>query len=239
MITADAPTRHSRRGRPLGLSRDNAWLSVSTLLYGASVGFYQYVLPIYISQFGATPDQVGLALAIGNSGGIVGLIVGGAIVNRYDLRAQIILSWLMAAIAGLCFVFAWSWEVVAIGLVLSSLSLFGLPAFSAYIVLARDGQVTIEALTLTNVSFTAGSALTPALGGWIIASTGMRPMFFASLVAIVVSTIAAVAISDRKRPGAEVHSSDVTGLVSEGYSRQSGPTGGHSPMAKSAVCSPS
>ena len=206
MITTDATTRDSRRGRPLGLSRDNAWLAVSTLLYGASVGFYQYVLPIYIAQFGATPEQVGLALAVGNSGGIVGLIIGGAIVNRYNLRYQIILSWLMAAIAGVFFVFAWSWEIVAFGILLSSVALFGLPAFSAYIVLARDGQDTIEALTLTNVSFTAGSALTPALGGWIIASAGMRPMFVASLVAIVASTVAAVAIKNRIRPTGESHS---------------------------------
>jgi predicted MFS family arabinose efflux permease len=189
----------SRFSRPLGLSRDNAWLAVSTLLFGASVGFYQYVIPLYVAELGANPDQVGLALAIGNSGGILGLIVGGAIVNRFPYRPQIILSWLVTVAAGVAFVAAWSWEIVALGLLLSTLSLVGIPAYNAYIVLARDGQDTAEALTIVYIGFTAGTAITPALGGWIIASAGMRPMFWASLLCIVLSTIASAVIRERPR----------------------------------------
>src|SRR6516165_3364931 len=101
--------RRARWSRPLGLSRDNAWLALSTLLYGASVGFYQYVIPLDVAGLGANPDQVGLALAIGNSGAIVGLIVGGVIVNRFAYRPQIILSWLVSVVSGIAFVAAWSW----------------------------------------------------------------------------------------------------------------------------------
>jgi predicted MFS family arabinose efflux permease len=185
--------------RPLGLSRDNAWLAVSTLLLGASIGFYQYVIPLYVAELGASPDQVGLALAIGNSGGIVGLVVGGAIVNRFAYRPQIVLSWLVSVVSGIAFVAAWSWEIVALGLLLSTLSLIGIPAYNAYIVLARDGQDAAEALTIVYVGFTAGSAITPALGGWIIANAGMRPMFWVSLACVVASTIASAVIRERPR----------------------------------------
>jgi predicted MFS family arabinose efflux permease len=181
----------------LGLSRDNAWLAMSTLLYGAAVGFYQYVIPLYVADLGATPDQVGLALAVGNSGGIIGLLVGGVIVSRFRYRPQIVLSWLVTALSGVLFVIAPSWQIVALALLLSTLSLFGIPAYNAYIVLARDGQDTAEALTVVNVGFTVGTALTPALGGLLIATLGMRPMFAASLGCIALSTVASAIIRDR------------------------------------------
>jgi MFS family permease len=183
--------------KPFGLSRDNAWLALSTLLFGASVGFYQYVLPLFLSQLGANPDQVGLGLAVGNAGAIPGLLLGGAIVNRYSLRWQIITSWAVTALGGLLFVLAGSWLVAALALLLTTLALYGLPAYNAYIVLAREKQPTAEALTLVYVSFTVGSAATPALGGWLIAQTGMRAMFSASFVCAVASLLAAVPITER------------------------------------------
>ena len=41
-----APTRGFR---PLGLSRDNSFLALGMLLWGATMGFYQYVLPLYLT----------------------------------------------------------------------------------------------------------------------------------------------------------------------------------------------
>lgn len=188
----------ARSTGPFGLSRDNTWLALSTLLYGASVGFYQYVLPLYLEQLGASPDQVGLGLAIGNSGAVVGLLVGGILVNRYGLRRQILASWGLTVAAGMLLVAAGSWQIAALGLLLTTLSLFGIPAYNAYIVLARGRQGTAEALTLVYVSFNLGSVVTPALGGWIIAVAGMRAMFGASLVCIVASTLVTIPISERQ-----------------------------------------
>jgi predicted MFS family arabinose efflux permease len=179
------------------LSHDNALLALSALLFGASFGFYQYVLPLFIASLGADPDQVGLALAIGNGGSVVGLLVGGVIVNAVGYRPQMIASWVVTVIATGLFVIARSWEMAALALLLTTLSLFAIPAFNAYIVLARDGQEAAEALTVVYVGFTAGQVLTPALGGWIIAASGMPAMFLASLACIVGSTLAVALVRDR------------------------------------------
>src|SRR6266567_6983944 len=112
--------------RPMGLSPDNALLALSTLLFGASFGFYQYILPLFIASLGASPDQVGLALAIGNSGSVISLLIGGLFVERYSYRWQMIVSWAMSAVATGLFVVAWSWEIVAVALLLSTISLFGI-----------------------------------------------------------------------------------------------------------------
>jgi predicted MFS family arabinose efflux permease len=195
-----APTTGRSSFRPFGLSRDNTLLALSTLLFGASFGFYQYVLPLFIASLGAGPDQVGLALAIGNSGSIVSILVGGLFVERYSYRWQMIVSWAMSALATALFVVAWSWEIVAIALLISTISLFGIPAFNAYIIAARDGQETTDALTTVFVGFTAGQTVTPTLGGWIIATSGMPAMFLASLACMVASTAAVVLV--RERPAA-------------------------------------
>src|SRR5712692_1995256 len=127
------PKTGHRPFRPFGLSRDNALLALSTLFFGASFGFYQYVMPLFISSLGATPDQVGLALGIGNSGSVVSILVGGLFVERYSYRWQMIVSWAISAVATAMFVVAASWEMVAAALLLSTISLFGIPAFNAYI----------------------------------------------------------------------------------------------------------
>src|SRR5262249_15400065 len=81
-----APTRGFG---PLGLSRDNSFLALGMLPWGATMGFYQYVLPLYLTELGASPDLVGLALAIGNVGSVVAILVGGLLVDRYSRRKQI------------------------------------------------------------------------------------------------------------------------------------------------------
>jgi predicted MFS family arabinose efflux permease len=179
---------------------------LSTLLYGASIGFYQYILPLYMSSLGATPDQVGFGLALGNSGSIVGLLVGGALVNRFELRLQIIISWALTCLSGVMFVVAWSWQTAAFALFLSAVSLIGIPAYNAYIVLAREEQSTTEALTIVYAGFTAGTAITPALGGWIIAAAGMQAMFVASLACVVASTVVVFPMTQRWAGDAEDHS---------------------------------
>jgi predicted MFS family arabinose efflux permease len=206
--------RRLRGFRPLGLSRDNTFLALSTLLLGASFGFYQYVLPLFISSLGASPDQVGLALAIGNSGGIVSILVGGVFVDRFSYRWQMIVSWVLTAIGGGLFVVAGSWEVVALGLLLATLSLFAIPAMNAYIVLARDGQDTTPALTNVYVGFTVGMAITPALGGWIIAQSGMTAMFLASFLCVVASTVAVCVV--RERPASSVARPATVGQLAPG-----------------------
>jgi predicted MFS family arabinose efflux permease len=201
--TRVAPEIRRRPFRPLGLSRDNALLALSTLLFGASFGFYQYVLPLFIASLGASPDQVGLALAIGNSGSVVSILIGGLFVDRYSYRWQMIVSWGMSVVATAIFVVAWSWEVVALALLLSTISLFGIPAFNAYIIAAREGQDTAEALTTVFVGFTAGQTMTPTLGGWLIATSGMPAMFLASLACMVASTVAVVLVRERRSAPAD------------------------------------
>jgi DHA1 family multidrug resistance protein-like MFS transporter len=168
--------------RPLGLSRDNSILLLAMLLAGGAIGCYQYILPLYAAALGANPDQVGLTLAIGNSGAIVGIAAGGLFVNRFSYRGQIWVSWLLVIPAYILYVFAQSWEAVALGTFLEWATLFCIPALNAYIVLACEDESPGQAFTIVYAGITAGTAVTPVIGGILAATWGLRAPFVAAVV---------------------------------------------------------
>jgi MFS family permease len=211
---ATAAARAPTRGfRPLGLSRDNSFLALGMLLWGATMGFYQYVLPLYLAELGATPDLVGLALAVGNVGSVVAILVGGLLVDRYSRRKQIILSLLLSVIAVAIYGLAPSWQVVTIGGIVMGVTMFVTPVQNAYVAAAREGQDAGEAFTSIFALMGVGMAITPALGGVIIAGYGLRAVFAASFVCAVASTIAMFMLHEQPPGGAAPDRARLRGLA--------------------------
>jgi predicted MFS family arabinose efflux permease len=157
------------------------------LLAGGAIGCYQYILPLYAAALGTNPDQVGLTLAIGNSGAIVGILAGGLFVNRFSYRGQICWAWLGVVPAYILYVFAQSWEAVALGTFLEWATLFCIPAMNAYIVLACEDESPGQAFTIVYAGITAGTAITPVVGGILAATWGLRAPFVAAVVLEVLS----------------------------------------------------
>jgi predicted MFS family arabinose efflux permease len=168
------------------------------LFAGGAIGCYQYILPLYASALGANPDQVGLTLAIGNSGAIVGILAGGLFVNRYSYRSQICVGWLAYVPASILYVFAQSWEALALASFLDWATLFCIPALNAYIVLACEDESPGQAFTTVYAGITAGGAVTPVLGGILAATWGLRAPFVAALVLAVLSFGCILLIGERK-----------------------------------------
>jgi predicted MFS family arabinose efflux permease len=195
---ASVARRPSSAFRPFGLSRDNALLGLAMLSAGGAIGCYQYILPLYASALGANPDQIGLTLAIGNSGAILGILAGGLFVNRFSYRSQICVAWLAYVPASILYVFAQSWETLALASFLDWATLFCIPALNAYIVLACEDESPGQAFTTVYAGITAGGAVTPVLGGILAATWGLRAPFVAALVLAVLSFGCILLIGERK-----------------------------------------
>jgi predicted MFS family arabinose efflux permease len=168
------------------------------LFAGGAIGCYQYILPLYASALGANPDQVGLTLAIGNSGAILGILAGGLFVNRYSYRSQICIGWLAYVPASILYVFAQSWGALALASFLDWATLFCVPALNAYIVLACEDESPGQAFTTVYAGITAGGAVTPVLGGILAATWGLRAPFVAALVLAMLSFGCIILIGERK-----------------------------------------
>jgi predicted MFS family arabinose efflux permease len=192
------PRRPRSALRPLGLSRDNALLGVAMFFAGGAIGCYQYILPLYTAALGANPDQVGLTLAVGNSGAIVGILAGGLFVNRFSYRGQIWVAWLGVVPAFSLYVFAQSWETVALESFIDWATLFCIPALNAYIVLACEDESPGQAFTTVYAGITAGSAVTPVFGGILAATWGLRAPFVAAVGFAVLSLGCVLLLRERK-----------------------------------------
>ena len=183
--------------RRFGMSRDNSLIVISYIFHGGSLGLYENVLPIYVETLGARPDHVGQAVALQAASGVVGLIVGGLAVGHFSHRKQLILAWVLDAVSVAIFVFAPSWQVVAIGMALAGFVNFCIPAQSSYVIAAAEGQPAQVVFSNLFTASVAGALVTPILGGAIIALSGIRWAFIVAFSAKIVALVTMCMISER------------------------------------------
>lgn len=180
------------------LSRDNTLLFSAILVWGCGNGLYLYIWPLYIASLGADPVQIGLVLSIGTLTISASYIPGGFLADRFGRRRTMLWGWAMGAIAMPLIALARDWRQLIPGVLLSSLSCFCLPAGSSYVVAASEGRDLDRTYALVfSSSFSLGTLLTPALGGWLADSIGMRPVFFLAFALYALSTLFVFMLSEQ------------------------------------------
>ncbi|MBS7620310.1 MFS transporter [Candidatus Bathyarchaeota archaeon] len=106
-------------------------LIVTRLLWGISRGVATPFLSLYILALGGTPIEIGFVNMLGLIAGIFLYPLGGYIADKKGRVKLIIYSTIIFTISGLFFVFAWSWEIIAIGHFITQMMLFYSPALNA------------------------------------------------------------------------------------------------------------
>jgi DHA1 family multidrug resistance protein-like MFS transporter len=163
---------------PLGvLNRDLRLIFASNFMGSFGDGLYAYLLPVYIAgTLKATPAEVGVLYAIVNMLAASTLLLAGVIADRYDRKKIMAAGWGAWVLAPLSFALASNWVEMLPGMVLWGTWLGG-PTVTAYVVTSADRSKLTLSFAALSASWSLGYVVSPALGGYLAASSGMKVVF--------------------------------------------------------------
>ncbi len=172
-----------------GLPKDLRLLFLSLFLWTFGLGLYNYIWPLYLRDLQASPGDVGLVFSIGFLALALSMIPGGLLANKYELKALLIIGWLMSIPPPLMYYFARTWTDVIPGIVLLQVSGFNIPAFNAYIAGAAERTKSASNFGITWASAPLGIVFSPLVGSALLNWISVRDIFILTFVFFSISTI--------------------------------------------------
>ncbi|HOA23090.1 MAG: MFS transporter [Aggregatilineales bacterium] len=176
------------------LSRNNRLLMLALFVWALGEGlWYINFRQLYLVQLGATEAQVGLALAIELAVRALLPIPAGYLADRIGPHRVMVASWFLGVLGTVMCALATTWQGFIPGLVVYGISAFAMPSLSAYAIQnmppgsARAGQ-TDRVLAAVFAAYTAGLIVSPALGGLVAESWGIRTGLWISTGVFALST---------------------------------------------------
>ncbi|MBP7690294.1 MAG: MFS transporter [Anaerolineales bacterium] len=170
------------------MSRDNRLLVLALFFWGLGEGLFIFIQPLYLRELGADPLGVGAALSLAAAAAGLAHLPAGYLADHLGRKTMLVAGFALGAAAALGMFLARDLRFFVPALMLYSLTGFVLAPLSAYITEARGQQTVQRALTLVFAGFWAGNILSPAIGGWIGQTFGLRYAIGASLILFAVST---------------------------------------------------
>ncbi len=131
------------------------------------------------NTLGANPVQIGVLYALTALAAASTLLISGSISDRYDRKKVMIAGWLAWIPAPLIFAFARNWLEMIPGIMLWGFWL-GQPASSAYIVTSSERNKLTSTFTIISAGWSLGYMFSPAIGGFMAGTVGMKTVFFLS-----------------------------------------------------------
>ncbi len=163
-------------------------------------GLFAYLLPYYMKEtLKASPVEIGILYALVSLAAASTLLIAGTLADKYDRKKIMIAGWIAWVPAPLIFAFAENWIQMLPGMILWGVWLGG-PTGTAYIVTAADKNKLTLTFTVISASWSLGYIFSPALGGYMAGTVGMRPVFYASLILYALAGIILVFISSQHAP---------------------------------------
>ena len=208
LTDTDSSGNHSRHDPLAALrQRDFLWFSGSRLLSGTGITLLQAAIAWQVYDIARSPLQLGLLGVVRFLPALGMSLLGGAVADSYDRRKVLILAQLapIACSAILLTATLGGWAdlplIYALVLVIALASSFENPARQALLplVVARETFVNAVAVnsTIQQLAFVAG----PALGGVVIARTGVGGAYAIHLGLIAVAILMLVFLRPRREVG--------------------------------------
>ena len=184
------------------INRDLGLIYLSSFLWGVGLYLYFYLQPLYITQLGATPEQVGLALGIGTF--VVTFLYApiGLWADRYGRKQVMVLGWGIGTLATFAMALAPDWRWFIPGLAGYTLSNFGVAVLYGYISTSAPPERRGEAFATVTSVISLGSIISPAIGGWLGEEYGLRTVYFVAALIYTASTLAILPLGNQP---VEVH----------------------------------
>jgi DHA1 family tetracycline resistance protein-like MFS transporter len=169
------------------------------MMWGFGEGLWVYLLPIYIGSLGADSVQIGFVLSIAMVLMTVSFIPAGWLSDRVSRKNVMLVGWLLGFFAVLILALARTWQQALPGLVLYNLSGFCMPIINAYVTSeVRPGENLRRTFTVVFTGYTIGSVFSPATGGWMADTVGLRQVFVLSALFFAIS--AGIVLFIRNQP---------------------------------------
>ena len=160
------------------LGPKNRLLMLSLFVWASSVGLWYNQRQLYLSELGASPKQIGTALALESVCAALLLIPAGLLSDRIGPRRVILGSWSMGIFGVMLMAMARSWQAAIPGLVIYRLAAASAPALLSFALLnipdRRVPLISEKTLTTVFTAWPAAHILSPWLGGIIAQQTSIR-----------------------------------------------------------------
>jgi predicted MFS family arabinose efflux permease len=173
----------------MGLNRDLKLLSLSLFLWALGEGLFIFILPIYMTELGATPEQIGQIISVGAVAMAVSLLPAGWAADRFGPKSGLVSGWVFGIFSGLFFALSHDIPVFLIGWILYRVTAWVLPAISSYTTNARGSLTPERALSSVYSMFHAGLIVSPTIGGYIGKYFGLRTNFYIATIMFCISTL--------------------------------------------------
>ena len=159
------------------MSRDIKLITLALFLWGCGEGLFIYIMPLYMEELGATPQEVGAVLGLAAFLAACSFIPGGMLADRFDAKKIMVWGWAMGAVASLGMGLAPSWQVFIPWILIYNISAYCIPAINTYIAEA-SGNIPLEhTITVTFAGYAAGSIVSPFVGGRLAEALGTPSLF--------------------------------------------------------------
>lgn len=181
------------------MSRDLLIIAVALFTWGVGEGMFFNFQPIYLSQLGADPVQVGSILGAAGLAMMLAHIPAGYIADRLGRRPVLRAAWTIGLLAAALMALARSLPLFVGGLLLYNLTAFVTSPLDSYVTAARGNWTVGRALTLITATFNAGFVIGPLLGGWLGGRFGLRVIYWLAAGLFVLSTAIIYLLRDQPR----------------------------------------
>lgn len=177
------------------MSRDIKLVTLALFLWGSGEGLFLYIMPLYMQQLGASPQEVGAVLGLAAFLAACSFIPGGLLADRFDAKKVMIWGWALGAVASLGMGLAPTWQVFVPWILLYNISAYCIPVINTYIAEA-SGDIPLEhTITVTFAGYAAGSIVSPFIGGRLSATLGTAPLFLIGAVIFGLSFLVTLTVS--------------------------------------------
>ena len=173
----------------MGLNRDLKLLSLSLFLWALGEGLFIFILPLYMTDLGASPEQIGQIISVGAVAMAVSLLPAGWASDRFGPKSGMVSGWVFGIFSGVVFAVSYNIQVFLIGWILYRVTAWVLPAISSYTTNARGALTPERALSSVYSMFHAGLIVSPFIGGYIGKYFGLRTNFYIATVMFCISTV--------------------------------------------------
>ncbi len=196
-------------------------LTVSRVIWSVSGSIVYPYMSLYILELGGSKPQVGLVNAVAGIAGMFLYPVGGYIADKSGRAKLVGISTFLYASSFLLFIFAPSWQWLAVGMAYQQLVLFYMPALNAIMADSIPVGARGRILSITMVIPEAVRIFIPYIGGWLIAvyalQSAMRIGYALSFVlAVVVAYIRLRYLKETIEDGSGI-GRDVVSIFRESY----------------------